>query len=420
MVGAGMEWAAVNEPLLIVGLGALLIGFLLPWLTAGLSTDRWLRGGLVLVGVLASGVALLPLLPPDPAPDPAPERASGPVHGQPPEPTAALTPAACVATLSERMRALTTAAQPSPLVDAASAPAMADPIGLVSGSATGTYHAVASDLVAVARRQGVPLFNRETLGSLDNLRKLADPQENAALGFAQSDILAVLARAEDPGLRKSATLLRLVLPLYAEEVHVLARSGVKTLADLAGRRVVTAASSQGSLHTAETLLRAAQVVPASLDSGQTAAAALCSVLTGRADAMVIVAGKPTPNLVSLDALRDHPARPLEGVHLLPLALPQAADAVGYETARIDAGDYPWVTQPVPTLAVRALLMAFDFSPRRTDYQQRRCQQLKRLGVLLQRELPTLAQPPHHAKWREVNPKRAVSGWRRDACSRIGG
>jgi uncharacterized protein len=419
VVGAMTGWAAVNEPLLIVGMGALLIGLLLPWLTAGLSADRWLRGVLGLAGGLACVVALLPLVRAEPSPDAAHGQSQGPhqdASASDPR-SVALTPAACVAALSDRMLALTSTAQPALAGDSASVPAMTDPIGLVSGSATGTYHAVASDLVTVARRQGVPLFNRETLGSLDNLRKLADPQENAALGFAQSDILAVLARSDDPALRKSATLLRLVLPLYAEEVHVLARADVQTLADLNGRRVVTAASSQGSLHTADTLLRAAHVVPISLDSQQTPAAALCSVLTGRADAMVIVAGKPTPNLASLDALRDHPARPLDGVHLLPLELPP--DNTGYEVAHIDSGDYAWVTQPVSTLAVRALLMAFDFSPQRTAYQQRRCQQLKRLGLLIERELPALGQPPHHVKWREVDPKRPVSGWRRDACSRVG-
>jgi hypothetical protein len=94
--------------------------------------------------------------------------------------------------------------------------------------------------------------------------------------------------------------------------------------------------------------------------------------------------------------------------------------VGYETARIDSGDYPWVAQPVSTLAVRALLMAFDFSPQRTAYQQRRCRQLQRLGRLIERELPALGQAPHHAKWREVDAQRPVSGWRRDACSRLGG
>jgi hypothetical protein len=40
-------WAVVTVPLLIVGLGALLIGVALPWMTAGLSNDRWLRAALV-------------------------------------------------------------------------------------------------------------------------------------------------------------------------------------------------------------------------------------------------------------------------------------------------------------------------------------------------------------------------------------
>ena len=411
-----MVWAGINEPLLIAGLGAVLIGALLPWLTSGMSTDRWLRAALALVGVLACGVALQPLLRSSAPSSTVPEAAASAVTDVPVPPAAAvLTSAACVDTLSRRMGELTAASRLASIAEAG-APEPADPIGLVSGSATGTYYAVAEDLVGVARRQGVPLFNRETLGSLDNLRKLADPKENAALGFAQSDILAVLARAADPADRKAATLLRLVLPLYAEEVHVLARTGVQSLADLAGRRVVTAASSQGSLHTAENLLRAAGITPGQLDNQQTAAAALCSVLTGRADAMVIVAGKPTPHLASLDALLPHAARPLDQVHLLPLALP--TDNVGYEAARIGPNDYAWVREPVDTLAVRALLMAFDFSPRRTDYQQRRCGQLKRLGALLQRELPALARPPHHAKWREVDPTRLVSGWRVDACSRV--
>ncbi|MBP8270604.1 MAG: ABC transporter substrate-binding protein [Sphaerotilus sp.] len=410
-----MVWTGVNEPLLIVGLGALLIGALLPWLTAGMSTDRWLRGALMLAGALACSVALQSLARSIWSPH-RETAASAVVEGAfRPVATATLTSAACVDALSRRMGELTAASRLASIADADGA-LPADPIGLVSGSATGTYHAVADDLVAVARRQGVPLFNRETLGSLDNLRKLADPAENAALGFAQSDILAVLARANDPADRKAAMLLRLVLPLYAEEVHVLARAGVRTLADLAGRHVVIAASSQGSLHTADNLLRAAGITPASLNSQQTAASALCSVLTGRADAMVIVAGKPTTHLVSLDALLTHPARPLDQVHLLPLALP--VQNVGYEVASIKPDDYVWVKEPVDTLAVRALLMAFDFSPQRTDYQRRRCRQLQRLGSLMQRELPVLARPPHHVKWREVDPKRPVSGWRFDTCSRV--
>jgi TRAP-type uncharacterized transport system substrate-binding protein len=315
------------------------------------------------------------------------------------------------------MTELTVTARLTAIV-AADGPAPADPVGLVSGSSTGMYHAVADDLVAVARRHELPLFNRETLGSLDNFRKLVDPKENAAIGFVQSDLLDWLRSSPDREDQRNATRLRLVLPLYAEEVHVLARSGLNTLADLAGQRVLTAASSQGSRYTAENLLRAAQVSPpARFDNQQTMAESLCSVLTGRADAVVIVQGKPASNLISLDALLAHPARPLDGVHLMPLDLP--AQAEGYEVARIDASDYPWVRAPVTTLSVRALLMAVDFSSQRTDYQKRRCQQLKGLSEMVKRELPVLSRPPYQAKWREVDPLRPVRGWRPVTCSRPG-
>ncbi len=394
----------VKVPMLIVGLGGLLIGAVLPWLTAGVGTDRRIRGALVLGGALVCGVALWPMAKAGGLKEPAVQEVR-------------LDHAACVKTLSQRMAELTVTARLA-AIDTTAGPAPADPIGLVSGSSTGMYHAVADDLVAVARRNELALFNRETLGSLDNFRKLVDPKENAAIGFVQSDLLDWLRNSPDREDQRNATLLRLVLPLYAEEVHVLARSGLNTLADLAGRRVLTAASSQGSGYTAENLLRAAQVSPpARFDNQQTMAEALCSVLTGRADAVVIVQGKPSSNLLSLDALLTHPARPLDGVHLMPLDLP--AQAEGYEVARIDASDYPWVQAPVTTLSVRALLMAVDFSSQRNDYQKRRCQQLKGLGDMVKRELPVLSRPPYQAKWREVDPLRPVRGWRPVTCSRTG-
>ena len=416
-------WAGVNVPLLIVGLGALLIGTALPWMTAGLSRDRGLRAALALSGVLACVAALWSIERVHPPPVLPTDRQAAGVPGD--GPVTPLGAAACVEALSVRMVELTSAAASRPTAsaqaeaDGAPAALPADAIGLVSGSATGTYHAVAGNLVELARQRGVPLFNRETQGSLENIRKLADPKENAALGFAQSDLLAWLRQSADPADRQAAATLRLVLPLYAEEVHVLARTGLRTLSDLSGQRVVTAASSQGSRHTAENLLRAAGIAPARLDSHFSAAEALCRVLTGRADAMVIVAGKPTVQLVSLDTLRQHPARPLAGVHLLPLEAPapQAEGYEGYEPARIEAGDYAWLEQPVSTLAVRALLMAFDFSPRRTAYQQLRCRQLKRLGTLIAQDLPRLKQPPFHPKWREVDRQQPVRGWRLDTCSR---
>lgn len=412
-----MTLPGMNAPLLIVGLGIVLIAAVLPWLTAGLSTDRRLRAVLGLGGLVACGLALMPRHDKLPIPD-------VPGNGD----ATTLSRAACVETLSRRMSSLTRASAAGAAVGSgaassasgasatAPAPLPANAVGLVSGAATGTYHAMADNLVSLARQQGVPLFNRETQGSLENIRKLADPKENAALGFAQSDLLTWLRRSDSPEDRQAAALLRLVLPLHAEEVHVLARTEIRGLADLAGKRVLTAASSQGSRHTAENLLRARGIVPARLDSDSSAAESLCQVLTGGADAMVVVAGKPTPQLTSLEALVDHPARPLAQVHLLPLEAPSGSD--GFEAATVDRQDYGWVREPVPTLAVRALLMAFDFSPRSTPYQRLRCQQLQHLGRLIESELAGLKLPPYPPKWREVDPRRPVSGWKADRCARL--
>jgi TRAP-type uncharacterized transport system substrate-binding protein len=402
----GWIGAGAGVPVLIVGLGMLLIGAVLPWLTAGLGTDRWLRGGMVLGGVLVCGVALWPMMgkvaPPDKS-DAAAVR---------------LSHATCVDAVSRRISEETAKVRLELIADTSTVdPAPVDRIGLVSGSSAGTYYAVANDLVTVARRHDLALLNRPTLGSRDNFRKLVDAKENAALGFVQSDLLDWLRSSTDREDQKQAALLRLVLPLYAEEVHVLARRELGTLADLAGQRVVTAVSSQGSRYTAENLLRMAGVVPARLDDQQTTAAALCSVLTGRADAMVIVEGKPALSLTSLDVLRLHPSRPLDGVHLMPLVLPAGAE--GYELARLDERDYAWLGTPVPTLSVRALLMAVDFSSQRTAYQKRRCQQLRSLAEVVRRELPVLSRPPYQPKWREVDPLRPVRGWRPVTCPRAG-
>lgn len=409
----------LNVPVLIVGLGLLLAAALLPWLSGGLVTDRRGRAGLALAGAVVIGLAGWGALDDheidrDPARRNAGEAAASAVAAAAP----ALTEAVCVETLARRMAALTGAAAASApaAMPAGGVPPRAAEIGLVSGSQTGTYHAIADDLVARARQRGVPLFNRETQGSVENARLLADPQENAALGFAQSDVLAWLRRADDPAERQWAAALRLVMPLYAEEVHVLARREVGTLAALAGRRVVTAASSRGSRHTAETLLRGRGIVPAALDTSATAAEGLCRVLAGTADAMVIVAGKPVAQLVSLDALRELPGQPLAQVHLLPIDDRPGED--GYEAAQLGPADYAWLDRPVATLAVRALLMAIDFSAQRSAYQKLRCQQLGRLGQLLREELPALRQPPHHPKWRDVDPHRPVRGWRPDACARV--
>jgi uncharacterized protein len=375
-------WSGEMLPLLIGGLGVLLIGTVLPWLTDGWGTDRRVRGALVLGGGLACGVALWPVAPP-----PSP-----------------LSYTECLARLKEAPPVTSEPPADTPLPDTS--------IGLVSGISTGLYHALADDLVTLAGRHQLTLVNRQSLGSEDNFRRLVS-KENAGIGFVQSDLLDWLRHSTSAEERRQAERLRLVLPLYPEEVHVLARRGLGTLADLDGQRVLTPSGSQGSRYTARNLLRAAQVRSIRLEDPQPLVEAMCSVLTGRADAVVFVQGKPVPSLRRLQVLLDHAARPLDGVHLLPLDL--SASTTGYDVAHLDAGDYPWLPAPVRTLSVQAMLMAVDFSARRTPYEKLRCRQIKRLAELVQASLPVLRPPDYQAKWQAVDPRHTVRGWKPVEC-----
>jgi TRAP-type uncharacterized transport system substrate-binding protein len=384
-------WSVVEWPVLIVGLGALLIGAVLPWLTDGWGTDRRVRGGLLLGGVLVCGVALWPAVQSPRAQE------SGVPQGQFSYPE-------CIAKLNA---ATNPSSKPS-----ANQPIPDGKIGLVSGISTGLYYKLADDLVKLAGPHQLTLVNRETLGSEDNFRKLVST-ENAGIGFVQSDLLDWMRHSTNGEERKQAELLRLVLPLYPEEIHVLARRQLLNLADLAGRHVLTPAGSQGSRYTAQNLLRTAQVQPASLDGSQPLVEAMCSVLLGRADAVVFVQGKPVQSLVNLQELRHGAAGLLDGVHLMPLDMPP--NVVGYEVARIDHSDYPWLQAPVQTLSVQAMLMAVDFSLRRTPYEKLRCRQIKQLADLVKAKLPTLRPPDYQQKWLEVDPRHTVRGWKPVEC-----
>lgn len=393
--------APYNLPLLIAACGCLAVAALLLWRGRGAASANTSRlhvgAGLLLAALGAAGLWAGLQGSEAPAPQPMAARM-----------TASDCEVAVTARLRERM-----AGQPR----AERAPASEQPrsaIGLVSGTEGGTYHAVADDLVSLAGRRGVLMFNRTSNGGLSSLDQLADSQVNAALGFVQSDLLAWLRRSRDNGHQQLARELRLVAPLFAEEVHVLARREITSFEQLQGRRVLTASSSEGSRHTAENLLQARRIQPASLANHLTFAQAACAVITGQADALIAVAGRPMLPMQALEALLPLPGRPLDNVHLLPLV--PVADDLGYERAELTTSDYAWQPATVQTLAVRAVLVAMDFAPNGSAYRKMRCGQLAQIGDALRHGLPSLRSPPFHPKWADVDWNRPVPGWPLDACS----
>jgi hypothetical protein len=223
-------------------------------------------------------------------------------------------------------------------------------------------------------------------------------------------------RSDKPRSREIARKLRLVLPLFKEEVHLLARKEITSIADLKDKRVVVGSSGSGSMMTAVNLLARLGIRPKRLFEVSPAEAAV-AVLANRADAMVYVAGKPIPlfrNMQNLAAAKEEKlASLLESVHFLEIPADKANGL--YEMATLTPQDYYFVKSPVSTLAVRAALVSYDFTLKDTPYYQHRCQQLKALGAALAKHLPDL-QATGHRKWQEVDLNRQLTMWKHDRCA----
>ena len=297
---------------------------------------------------------------------------------------------------------------------------LAGPIGMVTGSKTGTYIKFGHDMARVARKEGVEIQVKQSAGSLANIARI-NSKENAAFGIVQSDVMGFLKR--DTELNKRlARKLRVIFPFYLEEVHVLARKEIKTLRDLDGKRVSVGKDGSGTWLTARNLF---DILGVQLKREEHLAAedAIMKVLSNELDAMFYVAGKPVLAFEPLDrmahAINDPKAQAaINAVHFVPIA--ESDVFLEYDSETLTRKEYPWLQKDVPTAAVRAVLVGFDFSNNKSSYYRNRCKQLDIFGRAIRNSLNELKNGGGHEKWNQVDLDRDVPGWKRDTCSQSQG
>ena len=231
---------------------------------------------------------------------------------------------------------------------------LAADIGVITGSEKGTYYQFGLNLQALAKPNGITVAVHNSKGSVENIFAVYQ-RPGVQVGIVQSDVLAFVARVQtDPALQRIAKKIKMVFPLYNEEIHLLARNGVASFDELANKRVAIGREGSGTYLTTRLLFKVSEVAPREMVPIDTDEA-LAELKAGRIDAMFFVAGYPVRLLSEGVSARDE-------LRLVPITNKDIAEF--YPRAAIPANTYAWQEQAIETVAVKAVLVSFDY--RRTD------------------------------------------------------
>ncbi|MFT4096753.1 MAG: TAXI family TRAP transporter solute-binding subunit [Rhodoblastus sp.] len=135
-------------------------------------------------------------------------------------------------------------------------------INILTGGTSGVYYpmGVAISKIFSEKMQGVRPSVQATKASVENLNLIQ--QGKGELAFTLGDSLADAAKGvEEAGFKKPLDQLRGVAGIYANYIQVIASkdSGIKTLADLKGKRLSVGAPKSGTELNARAILKAAGI-----------------------------------------------------------------------------------------------------------------------------------------------------------------
>jgi uncharacterized protein len=270
-------------------------------------------------------------------------------------------------------------------------------MGIITGNKRGTYYQFGLNLAQLAKSRGIKLNVFDSAGSVQNVLAVYKAP-GTQLGIVQSDVLAFIAKIQtDPFMKKVANRTRLVFPLYNEEIHLLAQPDIKDFDDLAGKTVAVGEEGSGTYLTARILLEMADVKPRDIVPIGTDEA-LAQLKQGRIDAMFYVAGLPVK-------LFSEAVAPEDKLVLVPITNKSIQDF--YQSVQIPAKTYSWQDQEINTVAVKAVLVAYDF-------RGNTCDHVGKLAKSLHDNLEWL-RTHGHPKWKSVDLNAVVKGWIQYDC-----
>lgn len=280
---------------------------------------------------------------------------------------------------------------------------------IMTGGAKGTYIKIGRDIAALGKECGQTLNVVESAGSLENFIGVRN-RKNTQFGIVQNDVLEYLKtfEANDKEIQQAVKGVRIMFPLYNEEVHVLAKTSIARLEDLAGKKVAIGVKDSGTYLTATLMMDILQIKDAekiTINPDE----ALPKLQSGEIDAFFYVAGAPA-------SLFEGNAIDGSKFHLLPIT--EAPLLATYIPSKIPADTYAFEKDPVDTVAVKAVLMTYDYDKKRNAYHRDSCKAVADFSSLILNNLDKL-QKTGHPKWKTVDLTALPPGWKVGVCVKEG-
>ena len=268
-----------------------------------------------------------------------------------------------------------------------------------TGGTAGTYYPVGGMIAnAVSQPGKIVATAQATNGSVANVNGVVGGAMES--GFSQADVATWAYTGKGVWEGKPAvTGLRLIANLYPESVHIVARkgSGIKTVADLKGKRVALDEPGSGTLINARTILAAygikeSDIKPEYIKPNQ----AGDKLKDGALDAFFFTGGAPAGAIAEL-------ASSGAGIDLIPID-GAAADAIrkadGFFAVDVIAADTYKGIPAVKTLAVGAQWVTSDKADANTVYE---------IVKALYSDAGQKAMGAGHAKGKYITKENAVQG-----------
>src|SRR5262252_2416659 len=192
--------------------------------------------------------------------------------------------------------------------------------------------------------------------------------------------------------------LRYIAKLYDNDVYVVAPTSIKSIYDLAGKRIMAPLGVGFSARIIFSRLK----IDANFDYQTDDALALQQVIDGRADAWIVSVGKIFPiarNIQNGDGR----------LHFVPIPYEKSLWDI-YLPSRLTSEEYPNLIpagETVETLATGAILATLNWPENSERYQR-----IAKFAEAFFSKNAEFRKPPRHPKWRDMNIAAAVSGWTR--------